>query len=154
MYGGEASDVTGANALQTLYSAITNRYEYKVNVGGDEKAVTREELMKEVYSPDPDRRAAAYQELYRIYGDESGILGQMYQALVRDWRNENVDLRGFESPIAVRNLANDIPDEVVDTLLEVAEENRSVFQRFFNQSQRFLIKGRLHDKGNNDPRYR
>ena len=124
-------DVTGANALQTLYSAITNRYAYKIKVDGEEKELTREELMKEVYSSDPDRRAAAYQELYRIYGDDSGILGQMYQALMRDWRNENVDLRGFESPIAVRNLANDIPDEVVDTLLEVAEENSRVFQRFF-----------------------
>jgi oligoendopeptidase F len=50
---------------------------------------------------------------------------------VRDWRNENVDVRGFESPIAVRNLANDVPDEVVTTLLEVAEENSRVFQRFF-----------------------
>jgi len=124
-------DVTGANALQTLYSAITNRYAFKINSDGEEQEVTREELMKEVYSPDPDRRAAAYQELYRVYGDEGGILGQMYQALVRDWRNENVELRGFESPIAVRNLANDVPDEVVTTLLEVAEENSRVFQRFF-----------------------
>ncbi len=125
-------DVTGANALQTLYSAITNKYAFKIkDADGEEKEVTREELMKEVYSPDPDRRAAAYQELYRIYGEEGGILGQMYQNLVRDWRNENVDLRGFESPIAVRNLANDIPNEVVDTLLDVAEENSRVFQRFF-----------------------
>ena len=125
-------DVTGANALQTLYSAITNRYAFKIRgEDGEEQEVTREELMKEVYSSDPDRRSAAYQELYRIYGEEGGILGQMYQALVRDWRNENVDLRGFENPIAVRNLANDVPNEVVDTLLEVAEENSRVFQRFF-----------------------
>ncbi len=39
-------DVTGANALQTLYSAITNRYVYKVKIDGEEKELTREELMK------------------------------------------------------------------------------------------------------------
>ena len=131
-------DVTGASALQTLYSAITNRYSFKVKVNGEEKELTREELMKQVYSPDADDRAAAYQELYRVYGEEGPILGQMYQALVRDWHNENVSLREFESPIAVRNLHNDVPNEVVETLLEVAEENSRVFQRFFKMKAKLL----------------
>jgi oligoendopeptidase F len=48
---------------------------------------------------------------------DQSILGQMYQTLVRDWRNEQVDLRGFSSPIAARNLTNAIPDDVVNTLL-------------------------------------
>jgi oligoendopeptidase F len=50
---------------------------------------------------------------------------------MRDWRSENVRLRGFTSPIAVRNLSNNIPDEVVDTLLEVCRKNAGVFQRYF-----------------------
>ncbi|MQC25857.1 MAG: M3 family oligoendopeptidase [Chloroflexi bacterium] len=131
-------DVTGANALQTIYSAITNRYTYKIKIDGEEKELTREELMKQVYSTNPDMRAAAYQELYRIYGEEAPILGQLYQALMRDWHNENVDLRNFASPIAVRNLHNDIPDEVVDTLLEVAEESSSAFQSFFKLKAKLL----------------
>jgi hypothetical protein len=49
----------------------------------------------------------------------------MYQALVRDWRNEQVDLRHFAGPIS-RNLANDIPDDVVNTLLECATQRRGV----------------------------
>jgi oligoendopeptidase F len=40
-------------------------------------------------------------------------------------------LRHFDSPIAVRNLTNDIPDPVVDTLLEVSRQNVSVFQDYF-----------------------
>jgi oligoendopeptidase F len=131
-------DVTGASALQTLYSAITNRFVFKLEIDGEEKELSREEVMKQVYSPNPDDRAAAYQELYKVYGDEAPILGQMYQALARDWHNENVELRDFESPIAVRNLANDIPDEVVTTLLEVAEENSRVFQRFFKMKAKLL----------------
>ena len=51
--------------------------------------------------------------------------------MVRDWRNEEVDLRQFASPISARNLGNDIPDEVVDTLLEVCQKNTGIFQRFF-----------------------
>ncbi len=131
-------DVTGSSAIQLLYSSITNRYVYKVEVEGEVKELTRGELMALVQTSDPDLRARAYQELYKVYGDDGAILGQMYQALVRDWRNENVDLRKFSSPIAVRNLANDIPDEVVETLMGVAEKNAPVFQRFFKLKAKLL----------------
>ena len=80
---------------------------------------------------DPDLRARAYQELYRVYGEDAPILGQIYQNIVRDWKNENIGLRGFTSPIAVRNTVNDLPDDVIDTLLEVARKNIGIFHRYF-----------------------
>lgn len=131
-------DVTGAKAIQTLYSSITNRYVFKVTTDGETKEYNRAELMKLVYSPNPDHRAAAYQELYKVYGNDGPILGQMYQTLSRDWHNENLSTRKFSSAIAVRNLSNDIPDEVVDTLLGVSEENTRVFQRFFKMKAKLL----------------
>jgi oligoendopeptidase F len=81
--------------------------------------------------------------LYRVYADDGAILGMMYQNLVRDWRNENIDLRKFPSPISVKNLQNDIPDAVVDTLLEVSRRNTTVFQRFFKMKARWLGVERL-----------
>jgi oligoendopeptidase F len=69
--------------------------------------------------------------LYRVYEEDAPILGQIYQYLVRDWRSEGVDLRGYTSPIAVRNLANDVPDEVVETMLAVCKDNTGLFHRFF-----------------------
>jgi len=107
-------------------------------VDGETKELTRGELMTYVHSADPDLRARAYQELYRVYGNEAPILGQIYQNLVRDWRNENLGLRGFASPISVRNLDNDIPDEVVDTLIEVTRQNLDVFQRYFKHKAKKL----------------
>ncbi len=131
-------DVTGGRAILNLYSTLTNRYVFHLEVDGELKELTRGELMVYARSHDPQLRAAAYQELYRVYGMDGIILGQMYQTLVRDWHNENVDLRHFTSPLAVRNLANDIPDDVVDTLLEVCRANSSVFQRFFRLKARWL----------------
>lgn len=136
-------NVTGANAINTLYETITNRYLFKVEVEGEVKEMTRGELMVLVRHHDPDLRARAYQELYRVYGEDGAILGQMYQALVRDWANEQVDLRHFSAPISVRNLRNDIPDDVVSTLLDVSERNASVFQRFFRLKARWLGVERL-----------
>jgi oligoendopeptidase F len=136
-------DVTGSNALHNLYDSITNRYVYEVEVEGEVKELTRGELMVYVRNHDADLRARAYQELYRVYGQEGPILGQIYQTLVRDWRNEKVDLRHFENPLAARNLVNDIPDAVVDTLLEVCQGNAILFQRFFNLKARWLGMERL-----------
>lgn len=136
-------DVTGIKALIKLYDAITNRYSYKLEVDGKVKELTRDALMVYVRHHDPDLRASAYQELYKVYGDDGPILGQMYQTLVRDWHNEQVDLRHFSNPIAARNLLNDIPDEVVDTLLEVCERNAHLFQRFFQLKARWLGVERL-----------
>ena len=131
-------NVTGSSALITLYSAITNRYVYKLEVDGETKEMTRGELMTYVRGADADLRAAAYQELYRVYAEDGPILGQMYQTRVRDWGNENVKLRSFSSPISARNLGNDIPAEAVDTLLDVCQKNANIFQRYFKLKAKHL----------------
>jgi oligoendopeptidase F len=131
-------DVTGASALINLYDMITNRYVFKIEVDGEIEELTRDSLMVYVRKPDPHLRAAAYQELYRVYGEDGKILGQMYQNRARDWYNEQVELRKFSSPMAARNLENDLPDDVVDTLLEVCRRNASLFQRYFRLKARWL----------------
>jgi oligoendopeptidase F len=124
-------DVTGSSALTKLYDTITNRYVYNLDVEGERKHLTRGQIMVYARDPDPQIRATAYQEIYRVFGEDGAILGQIYQALVRDWFNEQVKLRNYKSPISARNLVNDVPDSVVDTLLEVSQQNTDVFQRFF-----------------------
>jgi oligoendopeptidase F len=94
--------------------------------------------MMYVREHDADLRARAYQELYRVYGEDGAILGQIYQTIVRDWHNEEVDMRHFSSPMSARNLGNDLPDEVIDTLLKVSEKNTALFQRFFQLKARLL----------------
>jgi oligoendopeptidase F len=136
-------NVTGFSAINTLYDSITNRYSFKVKVDREVKELTRGELMVYVRHHDPDLRAASYQELYRVYGHDGPILGQIYHTIVRDWYNENIDLRGYGSPIGVRNLLNDVPDQAVDTLLDVCVNNAPVFQRFFDLKARWLKRDNL-----------
>ena len=131
-------DVTGSNALVNLYEAITNRYVFKLEVDGEVKELTRAQLQPYIQGPDADLRAKAYQELYRVYGEDGPILGQMYQTRARDWHNENISLRKFSSPISVRNLANDVPDEAVDALMEVTKKNSKTFQRYFKMKAKFI----------------
>ncbi len=131
-------NVSGTQALQRLYDTITNRYVFRVQVNGETKELTRGELMSLVRTSDADLRARAYQELYRVYGEDGALLGQVYQTIARDWHNENITLRKFRTPNSVRNLHNDLPDEVVNTLLEVAQHNAPLFQRYFQFKARHL----------------
>jgi oligoendopeptidase F len=124
-------NVTGVSALNTLYDSITNRYIFKLEVDGGVKELTESEIQAYRYGSDPDLRARSYQEYFRVFGADGPILGQMYQTIVRDWRNENLSLRKFASPIAARNLYNDVPDEAVEVLLEAARKNAKIFHRYF-----------------------
>ncbi len=131
-------NVTGVNALVTLYDSITNRYAYTLTVNGEKLDLTRGELMAYVRNDNADLRAEAYRELYRVYAKDAPILGQIYQVRVRDWSNENIRLRRFSNPISARNLGNDIPDAVVDTLLNICKENTALFQRYFRIKAKHL----------------
>lgn len=124
-------DVNGIDAMVTLYDMITNKFVFELEVEGEKKQLTRGELMTYVRSPSPELRAAAYQEQLRVYEREDGVLAQIYIHRVRDWATENQKLRKFSAPMAVRNLANDVPDGVIDTLLDVCAEQAPVFQRYF-----------------------
>ena len=131
-------DVTGVSAMETLYDSITSRYAFKFKVDGKTKEITQSELINYRYSPNAKLRAKCYQEQFRVYGNDGPILGQMYQTRVRDWYNENITLRKFKSPIAARNLMNDIPDEAVDALLDAARKNVKLFQKYFAIKARFV----------------
>ena len=131
-------DVNGINSVLTIYDMITNGFEFHLTTDGEVQTLTRGQLMAYVSDPSEEARAAAYQELYRVYGENTDVLAEIYAARVRDWTEEQVKVRGFASPISVHNLANDLPDAVVETLLEVIKANVGLFQEFFKLKAREL----------------
>jgi oligoendopeptidase F len=124
-------DVNGINALFTLYDMITNKFQFTITVDGEEKTMSRDELATYVRHPSSEVREAAYREQFRVYSSEASVLGQIYMHRIRDWAGEQINVRGFKSPIAVRNLENDIPDPVVSTLLDVCASEARLFHSYF-----------------------
>ena len=124
-------DVNGIDALVNLYEMITNHFTFTLDVDGEKKTLTHDQLGSYFFNASADVRRAAYQELYRVYLENSTILAQIYSHRVRDWHAEGMQLRGYPSPISARNLGNDLPDAVVDTLLAVCRKNAGIFQRYF-----------------------
>jgi oligoendopeptidase F len=136
-------DANGVSTVLTLYSMLTNRLEFHLEVDGETKTLTRDELMGYAFTPRPELRVAAYRELYRVYSQEAAVLGQIYASRVRDWYDEMVGLRGYPSAVSVRNIDNDIPDRAVEVLLEASRENAPLFQRYFRLKAGWLGVDRL-----------
>jgi oligoendopeptidase F len=124
-------NVTGRSAVHTFYDVVTNGLTFTLTVGGKKKTVNREGLMASVRSQKASVRQVAYQELYRVFSTHRDLLGEIYTTLVNDWKSENLGLRHFSSPIATRNVGNDVPDAAVDGLLSACAKNADIFQTYF-----------------------
>ncbi len=136
-------DATGASALVKIYDKITNAFEYHVMVGGRRRKMAREELAGLVRSANPKTRQAAYAALFERFEEDKGVLGEIYQNIVLNWRDEGIQLRGYRTPVSVRNIANDVDDKTVDSLLRVCEKNAPIFREFFVQKAKMLDLARL-----------
>lgn len=124
-------NVTGRSAVNTLYDVVTNGLTFTLTVDGKKRTLNREQLMRYVRSPQASVRQSAYQELYRVFSTQRDLIGEIYRTLVSDWKSENVELRAFSSPITVRNLGNDVPNQAVDALLATCAKNAETFQAYF-----------------------
>ena len=131
-------DVTGISALVKLYDKITNSFEYKMKVGNKSKVMTREELTNYVRSTNPKTRETAYKTILSKYSKNKGVAGEIYQNIVLNWKDEGIEIRGYESPISMRNIGNNVDDQTIDSLLSVCKKNSPVFQKFFVQKAKML----------------
>ena len=131
-------DVTGASALVKLYDKITNAFEYKMKIGSKTKTMTREELTNYVRSTNPKIRETAYKTILTKYTENKGVIGEIYQNIVLNWRDEGIEIRGYKSPISMRNIGNDVDDETIEALLQTCKKNSKVFQKFFLQKAKML----------------
>jgi oligoendopeptidase F len=136
-------EVTGTAALVKIYDKMTSAFEFQMLLKRGRKVITKkfdnkEKLVSLVRSANPAEREAAYKALFATYKKNSGVLGEIYQNIVVEWRNEGISMRGYRTPISVRNIANNLNDETVEALLATCRKNNKVFQEYFREKARLL----------------
>lgn len=131
-------NVTGSNAIITVFDVLTSGLTFELQTGKTKKttSMTREKLASYMRHADPDLRVRAYTELFRVFSGQSAVIGELYKTRVMDWKNEQLSLRKHRSPIAVRNMSNDLPDDVVNVVLKVCRKNAHIFQHYFSVKAR------------------
>lgn len=122
-------DMSGLSGLKQAREILTSGLAFTDPKTGDE--VTQSELSRRIYDTDAEIRREAYQELYDVYGEHDSLLAHLYRSIVRDWATEHIEHRGYPRPMTPMNLANEVDDEVVTTMLDVCRDRRDLWQRFF-----------------------
>lgn len=136
-------EVTGPSALVKIYDRMTNNFEFTmIRKRGKKKVIriftNKEKLISLIRSPKAKEREFAYKALFKTYEKNSGVLGEIYQNLVTQWKDENISIRGFKSPISVRNIYNNIDDTTIETLLSVCRKNVNMFHDYFKEKAKLI----------------
>ena len=136
-------DVTGTRALVKIYDKMTNILEFTLEIRRGRKIIkkkfdNKEKLLSLVRSTDGKAREAAYKSLLGVYKKNSGLLGEIYQNIAIQWRDEAISMRGYRSPIAVRNTSNNLDDVTVEALLASCRKNAYIFQDYFIEKAKML----------------
>jgi oligoendopeptidase F len=142
-------EVTGIRALIKIYDKMTSGFEFTMKLRHGRKTIekkfdNKEKLVSLVRSPYGNRREAAYKSLLQVYKKNSGMLGEIYQNTVMQWRDEAIAMRGYRSPISVRNIANNLDDATVEALLAACRNNVSLFHDYFVEKAKMLGMKKLH----------
>lgn len=142
-------EVTGISALTKIYDRMTSGFEFSMRLKRGRKSLRKtftnvQKLLSLTRSTKATERKAAYESLLQVYKWNNGVLGEIYQNRVIEWRDEHVNMRGFKTPISARNTYNNLDDATVESLLAVCKRNSGVFHEYFRQKAKMLGVRDLH----------
>jgi oligoendopeptidase F len=142
-------EVSGSGALTKIYDRMTSSLEFVVYLKKDNQVIekkfsNKEKMLSMIRSTKKEERVSAYKSLLKEYRRNSGVLGEIYFNKVIQWHDEFIKLRGFKSPISVRNTYNNLDDSTVDSLLQACRSNVKVFQKYFKEKAAMIGLRKLH----------
>ncbi len=126
--------VTSSEAWVRLYEETSSRLTYTV----DGKKYNDAEISKLLLDKNADVRHKAGFEMNRIAKENAPLFTLIYNMVMKDKAIEDKK-RGFKKPVSARNMAEDVKDEVVDTLSKTVKDNyKNIAHRFYKLKAKWL----------------
>jgi oligoendopeptidase F len=133
---------TGERAFHRLFEEILGGARFQVE--GESGDLGEEEVLALLYDPDREKRRNAARGLSAGLRQHSRILAFIFNTLVQD-KAVRDRLRRYRNPIDSRNLANEIDDASVRSLLDACERGHPLVHRYYRLKARLLGIDRLED---------
>lgn len=130
--------VSGASAWSRLYEELLGAL--KVTLDGE--VIGLEEALAKLYSPDRDLRRRAAEAVTDALAPGLRTRAFIFNTVVLDKAIDD-RLRGYETWLTARNLANDTTDEAVEALIEATVARYDVPRRYYRLKARLLGLDRL-----------
>jgi oligoendopeptidase F len=101
--------------------------------------LTEEEIRAFAKNPNRDIRRKAAESMNSVYlvHQNQITLGNLYTGIVKNW-SSSMELRGYKTVMSKRNISEQVPDEVVDTLMSEVQKFYPLYQRFLRAKQKHL----------------
>ena len=124
---------TGRSGVVKLYDTISG----KLGREKDGKWLSLPQIRAMRMSSSREERKWAWDTMLDIFRENTTTLGGLFTIVAMDWDKE-AKLRNYPSPVSMRNVENDVDDNVVSTMSEIVYSNMDIAQRYWNWKSRQL----------------
>lgn len=137
-------NLTGVSAFTKLFDELSASFRYTMELDGKEQEFTGEELLSLLHHTSAEVRCRALTLFLERHGEHGIVYNSVFNNMALD-HGQEMELRGYRSPIQPTNIGNEIPDEAVEHLMAVTESNYGQAQRYFRLKARMLGMDRIRN---------
>lgn len=137
-------NLTGTSAFTKLFDELSASLSYRMELEGEEKEFTGEELLSLLHHQDADVRFRAMTTFLEKHADNGIVFGAVFNNMALD-HGQEMELRGYATPIQPTNIGNEIPDEAVEHLMAVTEANYGLAREYFRLKASMLGMDRIRN---------
>ncbi len=123
-------DLTGVRAFTKLFDELSASLKYRMELDGEERDFTGEELLSLLHHTSPDVRFRAMTVFLERHGEHGIVFNAVFNNMALD-HGQEMELRSYRTPIQPTNIGNEIPDDAVEHLMSVTEANYGLAQEYF-----------------------
>ncbi|MDD2900336.1 MAG: M3 family oligoendopeptidase [Desulfuromonadaceae bacterium] len=137
-------DLTGVRAFTKLFDELSASFSYQMELDGEMRTFTGEELLSLLHHTSPDVRFQAMTLFLEKHGEHGIVYNAVFNNMALD-HGQEMELRHYNTPIQPTNIGNEIPDEAVEHLMQVTEANYGLAQEYFRIKAGMLKMERLRN---------
>ncbi|MBK5277042.1 MAG: M3 family oligoendopeptidase [Desulfuromonadales bacterium] len=137
-------DLTGMRAFTKLFDELSASFSYRMELDGQERDFTGEELLSMLHHTSADVRFRAFTTFLEKHADNGIVYNAVFNNMALD-HGQEMELRNYGSPIQPTNIGNEIPDEAVEHLMAVTEANYGLAQEYFRLKAKMLGMDRIRN---------
>ncbi len=136
--------LSGRKALVSLYDEFMASLQVALEIDGQAKSFSLEQVLSLLHKPDRVLRENAYQTLLQELGKQSVVLRNIFNALLLDHRLESLK-RGHPSPMHRVCITDGVDERMIGEMMAVVEAHYPMGRRYFRKKARLLGLDKLNN---------
>lgn len=135
-------DLSGKLAFVNYFDELTSSFVWEMELEGEMRTMTGEEVRNLLRRPDPEIRERARRAYDGRYAENAITFTNVFNSIVKDHAVE-MQMRGYKTPMAPSFLRNRVRQEMVAAMMRVTTTNNALLREYYTLKARLLNMPRL-----------